>query len=116
MTQYHSVNVKLSDLKLDKLKSATKNATEVSLRLSSNMFGTEADFPYKLLLTDRQFSRLFKAFANKSLANIELSKTQLSEIIQSGGFLVRICGPRIEVVMKLIKNVFTILAKSVLMP
>ena len=81
------------------------------------MFGTdEADFPYKLLLTDRQFSRLFKALANKSLANIELSKTQLSEIIQSGGFLVRICGPRIKVVMKLMKNLFTILAKSVLMP
>ena len=32
MTQYHSVNVKLSDLKLNKLKSATKNATEVSFK------------------------------------------------------------------------------------
>ena len=35
MTEYHSVNVQLSDSQLDKLKSATKNATNVTLRLSS---------------------------------------------------------------------------------
>ena len=37
MTQYNSLNVKLSNSKLDKLKSAIKNKTDVVLRLSSNM-------------------------------------------------------------------------------
>ena len=37
MTQYNSLNVKLSNSQLNKLKSATKNKTDVILRLSSNM-------------------------------------------------------------------------------
>ena len=37
MTQYNSINVKLSDSQLNKLKSATKNITRVALRLSSNI-------------------------------------------------------------------------------
>ena len=37
MTQYNSLNVKLSNSQLNKLKSAIKNKTEVVLRLSSNM-------------------------------------------------------------------------------
>ena len=39
----------------------------------------ETNFPYKLLLTDRQFSKSRKAFANNLLANIKLSQTQLSK-------------------------------------
>ena len=39
MTQYNSLNVKLSNSQLNKLKSAIKNETEVVLRLSSNMIG-----------------------------------------------------------------------------
>ena len=34
MTQYNNVNVKLSNSYLYKLKSATENATEVTLKLS----------------------------------------------------------------------------------
>ena len=67
MTQYNSLNVKLSNSQLNKLKSAIKNETEVVLRLSSNMIGDSNDennFPHKLLLTDRQFSNIRKAFAN----------------------------------------------------
>ena len=37
MTQYNSVNVKLSDSQLNKLKPAIENETGVVLRLSSNM-------------------------------------------------------------------------------
>ena len=37
MTQYNSLNVKLSNSQLNKLKSAIKNKTDVILRLSSNM-------------------------------------------------------------------------------
>ena len=53
MTQYNSLNVKLSNSQLNKLKSAIKNETEVVLRLSSNMVGDdETNFPHKLLLTN----------------------------------------------------------------
>ena len=79
MTQYNSLNVKLSNSQLNKLKSAIKNETEVVLRLSSNMIGNnETNFPHELLLTDRQVSSLCKSFANNSSADIRLSKTQLS--------------------------------------
>ena len=47
----------------------------------------ETNFPHKLLLTSRQVSSLRKTFANYSLTDIKLSKTQLSNMIQSGGFL-----------------------------
>ena len=56
MTQYNRLNAKLSNLQLNKLKSAIKNKTEVVLRLSSNMIGNtndETNFPHKLLLTDK---------------------------------------------------------------
>ena len=43
MTQYHSLNVKLSNSKLNKLNSAVTNETEVVLRLSSNMIGNFND-------------------------------------------------------------------------
>ena len=39
MTQYNSLNVKLSNLQLNKLNSAIKYETERVLRLSSNMIG-----------------------------------------------------------------------------
>ena len=56
MTQYNSLNVKLSNSQLHKLKSAIKNETDVILRLSSKMIGNsdnETNFPHKLLLTNR---------------------------------------------------------------
>ena len=89
MTQYISLNVKLSNSQLSKFKSAIKNENEVVLRLSSNIIGdNETNFPHKLLLTNREVSNLRKAFANHSSSDIKLSKTQLSKMIQSEGFLV----------------------------
>ena len=65
MTQYNSLNVKLSNSQLNKFKSAIKKENKVVLRLSSNIVGdNETNFPRKLLLTDRQVSNLCKAFAN----------------------------------------------------
>ena len=67
MTQYNSLNVKLSNSQLNKLKSAIKNETDAVLRLTSNMIGNlddETNFPHKLLLTNRQVANLHKAFAN----------------------------------------------------
>ena len=67
MTQYNSLNMKLSNSQLNKLKSAIKNETEVVLRLSSNMIGNnETNCPHELLLTNRQVSSLRKSFANNS--------------------------------------------------
>ena len=91
MAQYNSLNVKLSNSQLNKLKSAIKNETEVVLRLSSNMVGDdETNFPHKLLLTNRQVANLCKTFANNSSTDVKVSKTQSSEMIQSGGFLCRL--------------------------
>ena len=51
MTHYNSLNIKLSNSQLNKLKSAIKNKSEVVLRLSSNMIDdNETYFPHKLLL------------------------------------------------------------------
>ena len=80
MTQYNSLNVKLSNSQLNKLKSAIKNEIEVVLRLSPNMIGDsidEANFPHELLLADRQISSIRKVFSNNSSADIKFPKTQL---------------------------------------
>ena len=78
MTQYNSLNVKLSNSQLDKLKSAMEDETEVVLRLSSNMIGDSDDkinFLHELLLTNRQVANLPKAFSNYLSTDIKLSKT-----------------------------------------
>ena len=46
--------------------------------------------------------------------DIKLSKTQLSKMIQSGGFLGRLLGPLLKTALPLMKNVIKPLAKSVL--
>ena len=119
MTHYNTLNVKLSNPQLNKLKSGIKNGTEVVLKLSSNVAGDsndEMNLLHKLLLTNTQVSKLRKAFANNSSANIKLSKTQLHKIEQSGGRLGRLSGPLLKTGLPLIKNVFKPLAKSVLIP
>ena len=60
------------------------------MNLSSNLIGNsndETNFPYKLLLTNTQVSKICKAFANGSSANIKFLKTQLSKIVQLGGLM-----------------------------
>ena len=82
MTQYNSLNVKLSNLQLNKLKPAIKNGTDVILWLSSNMVGNsddETNFCHKSLLTNRQVTNLLKAFANHTSTDIKLSKAQLNK-------------------------------------
>ena len=59
MTQYNTLNVKLSNSKLNKLKSGITNGTEITLKISSNVVGDSNDennFPHKLLLTNTQVS------------------------------------------------------------
>ena len=118
MTQYKRLNVKLSNSRLNKLKSAIKNETEVVIRFD-NMIGDsndEANFPHDLLLTDRQVSSIRKAFANNSSVDIKFSKTKSWKMIQSGGFLGKLLGPSLKIGLPLIKSVINSLAKSVLIP
>ena len=89
MTQYNSLNAKLSNSQFNRLKSAIKSGTDVILRLPSNMVGNsddEANFPYKSLLTNSQILSLRKAFANPTSADIKLPKAQLTKM-QKGGIL-----------------------------
>ena len=119
MTQYNSLNVKLSNSQLNKLKSSIKNETDVVLRISSSMVGNSSDntnFPHELLLTNRQVANIRKAFANHSSIGIKLSKIQLSKVIQSGGFLGKLLGPLLKTGLPLMKSVTKPLAKSVLIP
>ena len=67
-------------------------------------------------LTNTQVSKLRKAFANDSSANIKFSKTQLSKMIQSGGCLGSLLGPLLKTGLFLMKNVSKPLDKSVLIP
>ena len=106
MTQYNSLNVKLSNSQLNTLKSAIKNETDVILRLSSNMIGNsddETNFPHKLLLTNRQVANLRKAFANHTSTDIKLSKAQLTKM-QKGRFL-RFLAPLLKSGLPLLKSV-----------
>ena len=70
MTQCNTLNVQLSNSQLNKLKYAIKNGTEVTLNLMM-----------KLLLTNKQISKICKAFANGFSAYIKFSKTQLYKFI-----------------------------------
>ena len=80
MTQYNSLNVKLSNSQLNKLKAVIKNETDVVLRLSSNMIGKlddETNVPHKILLTNRQVTNLRKDFDNKTSTDNKLPKTNI---------------------------------------
>ena len=61
MTQYKTLKVKMSNSQLIKLKLGVKNGTDITLKISSNVIedsNNETNFPYKLLLTNRQVSKL----------------------------------------------------------
>ena len=74
------------------------------------------NFRHELLLTNRQVANLRKVFANYLSTDIKLSKTQISKMIQSGGFLGRLLGLLLKTGLPLTKNVIKPLAKSVLIP
>ena len=76
----------------------------------------DTNFPHELLLTNRQVANIRKAFANHSSIDIKLSKTQLSKMIHSGGFLGKLLGPLLKIGLPLMKSVIKPLAKSVLIP
>ena len=107
----NTVKVKLTDTQLKKLKTAVKNKTGTTLRMSLKMFNGN-DLPHELLLTTRQKTKLRNAFDNNMSTDLKLSKPQISKIIQSGGFLGSLLSKLAIPLMK----VAIPLAKSVLVP
>ena len=85
------------------------------MKISSDVGGSndENNFLHKLL-TNTQVSKLCKAFANSSSANVKLSKSRLHRIGQSGGFLGSLLGPSLKTGLPLMQNVLKPLAKNVL--
>ena len=78
--------------------------------------GDNTNFSHDLLLTNRQVANLRKTFAKNTSTDINLSNTQLSKMIQSGGFLGRLLGPLLKTGLPLMKSVIKPLVKSVLVP
>ena len=78
--------------------------------MSFKMFD-ENDLPHELLLTTRQKTKLRNGFNNDMSTDLNLSKAQISKIIQSGGFLGsllnELAGPLMKVAIPLPKNVST---------
>ena len=113
------MKVKLPNSQLNKSKSAIKSETDVFLRLSSNMISKsvgETNFPRKLVLMNRQVANLCRAFASQTSTGIKLSKTKLSQMIQSGRLLGRLLGSLLKTALPLMKSVIHPLAKIVLIP
>ena len=108
MVEYSKINVKLSDTQLKKLKTAVKDKTGITLRMSLKMFAGN-DLPHELLLTTRQKTKLRNALNNNMSTDLKLSKVQISKIIQSGGFLgsllSKLAGPLMKVAIPSAKNV-----------
>ena len=89
------------------------------MRLLSNMIGNSDDkinFQHELSLTNRQAANLRETFANNSSSDIKVSKNQLSNTLQSEGFLGRRIDPLLKPGLPLMKNLMKPLAKSVLIP
>ena len=88
-------------------------------KLLSNMVGNSDDktnFLHNLLITNRQVANLRKSFAKNSSNDIKLSKTQLSKMLQLGGFIRILLAPLLKTGLPLIKNVIKSLDKSILIP
>ena len=89
------------------------------MKISSNVvcdFNNENEFPHKLLLTNTQVSKLYKAFANGLSANVKLLNNQLHIIKKSQAFSGRLLGPLLKPGLPWIGNVLKPLAKSALIP
>ena len=104
MVEHNTVNAKLSNLQLNKSKSAVKNNERTTLRMNAKIFNGN-NLPHELLLTTRQTTKLRNTFRNNMSTDIKLSKAQISKIIQSGGFLSKILGPLLKTRFPLLKSV-----------
>ena len=83
--------MKLTNTQLSKSNSAAKNKTGTTLRITMKKF-KEEESPHELFLTAGQKFKIRKAFINNMSAEIKLSKSQLTKMIQSGVFLSKTLG------------------------
>ena len=104
MVEYNTVNAKLSNSQLNKLKTAVKSIEGTTLRMNDRMFNGN-NLPHELLLTTRQTTKLRSAIENNMSTDIKLSKGQISKIIQSGGSLGKLLGPLLKTGLALLKSV-----------
>ena len=88
MTQYNSLNVKLPNSQLNKLKSSIKNETDVVLRISSNMLVIQmiiliflGSGATSLIISNDEMDDILKIV--KSLENSGVLLKGVSEIIQN---------------------------------
>ena len=106
MLEYSKANVNLPDKQSKKLKTAVKNKTGTTPRMSLKMFDGN-DLPHELLLKTRQKTKLRYAFNNNMSTDIKLSKAQNYKITQSGAFvgsqLSTLAGPLMKVAVPLTK-------------
>ena len=118
MVECSQVNVKLRDAQLKKLKTAVKNKTGTTLRMSLKMVDGN-NIPDDFLLTTRQKTKSRNAFNNNISSDLKLSRAQISKIIQSGGFLGSLlnksAAPLIKVATPLGKNILAPLGITQLM-
>ena len=77
MVEYNAVNAKLSDLQLNKLKSAVKNKQGTTLRLNAGMFSSN-NLPHN---NKKKTTKLRNAIENNMSTDIKVSKAQISKII-----------------------------------
>ena len=89
MTLHNTLNVQLSNSRLNKLKPEKKSRTQVIINLSSKPL-------------------------QGSWANIKFPKDQLSKMVKLGEFLGKLLGPLIKTGVALMGNALNLLAKSVL--
>ena len=118
MVEYSKVDCKLTNVQLNKVKKAVKSNEGATLRLGIRNFNKDED-PHELLLTTRQNIKLRNDLNNNSATDIKLSKTQIKNIIQSGGFLgkllSKLAGPLMKVALQLAKNVLATLGLTAAM-
>ena len=82
MVEFNKVYVKLSDYQLNKLEFAVKNKRAVTLRMNIKIFEGN-NLLHELLLITRQRTKLRNSFKNNLSADIKLSRTQISKMIES---------------------------------
>ena len=79
MVEYSIVNVKLSDTQLKKPKTALKDKTGMTLRMTLKMLDGNY-LPHELFLRTSQKAKLRNAFNNNISTDLKLSKAQTSKL------------------------------------
>ena len=104
MVEYSKINCILTDVQLNKLKKTVISNEGATLRLGIKNFNKDK-LLHELLLTTRQNTKLRNAINNNLAADIKLSKAQIKNLIQSGGFLgkllTKLAGQLMKVAMPL---------------